>query len=1181
MITAIIEHVIRFRWIVWTGVVLLAALSVYALRTAALDAIPDISDPQIIVYSKWPRSPLLIETEVTEPVIRALAGSPDIRAIRGTSHMGYSFVYVILEDPARRAAVREFVGERLNAIRNQLPSDASVVLGPNASSMGWIFQYALRDREGNRDLRELRLLNESLVKPALQAAPGIAEVASVGGLEKQYQIKLFPPLLAERGVSLAQVIASVQGAFQEAGGRTIEVTNREYQLRGGVSADSIDRLEFLVLGRDQSGAAVQLKDVGYLQVGYDLRRGIADLDGTGEVVGGIAIMEQGRNVLAVTRELLQELDALRPTLPDGIEIIPTYNRSSLIWDTLTNFSQALAYELLVVILVIAVALRNARAAIAPVCVLLFGVLFTALPLVAFDQTINLFSLAGLAIAIGEMADATIVIVENCTAQLAKQRDLTPAAKMRMIIHSTATMTRPLLFSMLIIVTSFLPIFFLGEREGRLFNPLAFGKTSAMAFSTLLTLFLLPVVIVWIFKHGAWTPPVETEGRFARGYRRSLTWTIGHRYAFVGLSAVLFVVATVVMLRFQKDYMPEMEEGSILYMPTTLPGLPSREAGWIVQQMDRKLKEFPEVERVFGKLGRADTATDPAPVEMIETTVTLKPRSEWREGMTKDTLIAEMNQAMQVVGYVNSWTQPINTRVMMQDTGIQTPVGIKVKGADLAMVQEIAQQVETLLADFPGTQSVIAERISQGYFVDAQLDFERMARRGVTMDEALPTVRFAIGGDNVIGVRQADKTIVPLAIQYSPEYIDTLEKVRNTPVITATGESVALSEIANVEVREAPEMIRNDNGELAGYIYVYLRDITAPEYVDRAREHLQANLQLPPGYSIEWTGLYQYAEDARATLRVVVPITLVIMFVLLMMAFRSVADSSLIMLSAPFALVGGIFLQWQLGFSMTTAVIIGYVSLFAVAIQTGIIMIEFIREALAHRTPEQTYMDAVIEGSAARLRPKLMTVATTVLGLLPIMLATGSGMDITRPIATPTFGGMISSTIYVLFLIPCLFAIGEDIRRRQIVTSTVTKAAMSIAVIIVALGAASCTREGAPESSQTTQSPAAAPAPNANGVSVQFTSEPIPPVWGDNQIEVVVMENGAPVTDATVEVVFSMPAMPSMNMPAMRSAAPLAHGGEGRYRGTGEISMPGTWNVMVTATRGGQEIGRTNLSIVAK
>jgi len=563
----------------------------------------------------------------------------------------------------------------------------------------------------------------------------------------------------------------------------------------------------------------------------------------------------------------------------------------------------------------------------------------------------------------------------------------------------------------------------------LFDPLAYSKTFAMAFSTLLTLFLLPIVIVWIFKRDMGAPVDVRESAFVRAYRAALVWMIHRRYAFVGASAALFVVAAVLMFGFQKDYMPEMDEGSILYMPTTLPGLPSREAGWILQQMDRKLKAFPEVERVFGKLGRADTATDPAPVEMIETTVMLKPRSEWRPGMTKDKLIAEMNSGMQIVGYVNSWTQPISTRVMMQDTGIQTPVGIKVKGKDLAVVQEIAQQVEGLLRDFPGTQSVIAERISQGYFVDAQLDLERLAQHGVTVDEALSTVRFAIGGDNVIGIRQADKTVVPLSVQYSPEYIDTLAKVRNTPVVTDDGRSVPLGEVADVAVREAPEMIRNDNGELAGYIYVYLRDVTGPEYVERAREHLSANLKVPPGYSTEWTGLYQYTEDARSKLRVVVPITLVIMFVLLMMAFSSVADSSLIMLSAPFALVGGVFLQWSQGYSMTTAVIIGYVSLFAVAIQTGIIMIEFIREALANRTAEQSYMDAVVQGSVARLRPKLMTVATTVFGLLPIMLSSGSGMDITKPIATPTFGGMISSTIYVLFLIPCLFAIGEDIRRR--------------------------------------------------------------------------------------------------------------------------------------------------------
>ena len=742
-------------------------------------------------------------------------------------------------------------------------------------------------------------------------------------------------------------------------------------------------------------------------------------------------MEQGRNVLGVTRGLLQKLEDVRRVLPEGVEIVPTYNRSVLIWDTLTNFFKTLMYELAVVIVVIAVALRNVRAAVAPVCVLLLGTLFTVLPLAAFDQTINLFSLAGLAIAIGEMADATIVIVENCAAKLARSGTLSVSERMRTIVRSTAAMTRPLLFSMLIIVTSFLPIFFLGEREGRLFNPLAFTKTFAMAFSTLLTLFVLPAIVVWVFRgsNAHADPGHGPESRFVRAYRHALTRTIRYRYAFVATGAVVLLLAAVMLTRFQKDYMPEMEEGSILYMPTTLPGLPSREAGWIVQQMDRKLKAIPEVERVFGKLGRADSATDPAPVEMIEATITLKPQSEWRAGMTKDKLIAEMDGSLQIVGYVNSWTQPIGTRVMMQDTGIQTPVGLKVKGKDLGTVQRVAQDIERLLRDFPATQSVIAERISQGYFVDAQLDLKRMSERGVTIDEALPTVRFAIGGDNVITVREPDKTLVPLAIQYSPEYLDTLDKVRSTPVVTSDGRSVPLAEIADVAVREAPEMIRSDNGELSAYVYVYPRGVTATEYVERAQEHLRTNLTAPAGYTTEWTGQYRYTEDARSKLRVVVPITLVIMFALLMMAFRSIADSSLIMLSAPLALAGGVFLQWYLGYTMTTAVIIGYVSLFAVAIQTGIIMIEFIREALAHRAETQSYMDAVVEGSVARLRPKLMTVATTVLGLLPMMLSSGSGMDIAKPIAAPTFGGMISSTIYVLFVIPCLFAIGDDIRRR--------------------------------------------------------------------------------------------------------------------------------------------------------
>ncbi|MEO8314841.1 MAG: CusA/CzcA family heavy metal efflux RND transporter [Pseudomonadota bacterium] len=1030
-ITTIIEQVIRNRLLVWLLIAAGVAASVYAIRAAPLDAIPDISDPQVIVYAKWQRSPQLLEEELVSPIVKALLGEAGVKAIRGTSHMGYAFIFVVLNDGVQRDAARQHVLDRINAIRSQLPVDATITLGPDAGSMGWIYQYALVDRQQTRDLRELRLLNESQVKPVLQSVPGIAEVASVGGLEKQYQFRIFPPLLASAGLSLPTVIQTLRSAFEEVGGRTIEVTNRDYQLRGVIEKNDLDKLEHLVLGRGRDGKVVRMKDVGYLQVGYDLRRSIADLDGTGEVVGGIVVMEQGQNVLAVTRAIEHRLVDLKASLPAGIEVVTTYDRSSLLRGTLRSFLETLAYELLVVIVIIVLFLRNLRAAVAPICVLLLATLFTALPLAMFSQTINLLSLAGLAIAIGEMIDATIVIVENCTAELAQRGPLGAAEKRALIVRAMATVVRPLLFSLLIILASFLPIFFLGARESRLFDPLAFSKTFAIGFSTLLTLFLLPVLAVWVFSRQVQVAHNYRESAPVRAYRWLLGGVIRFRYAFVAISILLTVPAGIMLSGFRSDYMPELEEGSVLYMPTTLPGIPAREAGWILQQMDRKLKAFPEVARVFGKLGRADSATDSAPVTMIETTVMLQPKAKWRKGMTKAKLISEMDEALQVTGFVNSWTQPISTRVLMQDTGIQTAVGIKVKGPEVTTIESVSMQIEELLRGYPGTTSVIAERISEGYFVDARADLEKMADHEVTVEETQATVRYGIGGDNVLGLKQPDHTTIPLSVQYASEYTDSTQKVRMAPVVTADGRSVPLSDVADVAVRKLPEMLRNDNGELAGYVYIYLGQVTAPDYVKGAQQYLLKNLVLPLGYSIEWTGVYQYAQEARARLAIVVPVTLLIIFGLLLLAFRSFADSALIMLSVPFALIGGVFLQGWLGYSMTTAVIIGYVALFAVAIQTGIIMIVFIRQALARRTDGQPYMEAVVEGSAARLRPKLMTVAATVLSLFPVMFSTGQGMELMKPIATPTIGGMASSAIYVLFLIPCLFAIGDDIRRRRV------------------------------------------------------------------------------------------------------------------------------------------------------
>ncbi len=1024
MLTTLIRQSLRHRLLLLTLLALLAFYSIHALRGAALDAIPDVADPQIVVQVQWPRSPEQLDQRVTTPLVRTLLGLEGVRSVRASSHLGYSFIYVILERAGERQALRRQVQDQLNALRPRLPADVTLALGPDAGSMGWIYQYALVDRSAALDLRQLRLLNEGRLKPALERVDGIAEVATVGGLTRQLELKIYPPLLERNGVSLTQLTAALHSALDEVGGRAIELSSRDYQLQAHFDHNDLDQLERLLVGHRSDGQPVLLRDVGYLQVDYDLRRSIADLDGEGEVVGAIVVMEQGRNVLAVTAALDDALARLRPQLPPGVEIVTTYDRAELIWQTLKNFVTALVWELVVVIALIALVLRNRRAALAPLLIIVLGSLYTLLGLALMGETINLLSLAGLAIAIGVMADATIVIVENCAAELARQPGLDATGRQRLVIDSTARMMRPLLFSLLIILLSFLPVFFFGEREGRLFDPLAFSKTFAMAFSTLLTLLLMPILVVWAFRSHAVTA-VARPGVWVARYRSLLGWALRRRYWVVGVAALMMVAALFQLGRFESAYMPALEEGALLYMPTTIPGLPMREAAWVLQAMDRKLKAFPEVERVFGKLGRADSATDPAPVTMVETTILLKPPSQWRAGMTREALVAQMDAEMQIIGYVNTWTQPIAARVMMQSSGIQTAVGLKIRGPEIGQIDALAREAEGILATLPGTASVLAERIAGGDFIDVQLDAARLAQHGVTLEEAMLTVRHGLGGAAVLALAQDGGTTVPLSVRYSPEYIDTLAKVEQLPVLGVQGQAVALADIAEVRVRQRAEMVRNDDGERAGYLYIDLAGVTPTDYVPQARHHLARHLSLPPGYSLEWSGSYRYAEEARAQLRWIVPLTLLLIFALLMLAFRSLAQSLMILLAAPFALVGAVVLQGVMGYATTTAVVVGYLAVLAIAIQTGILMVEFIRRALAQGAPG--YQEAVIQGSIARLRPKLMTVATTIAGLLPILLISGSGMEITLPIAAPIVGGLLSSTLYVLLVIPCLFLIGRDVR----------------------------------------------------------------------------------------------------------------------------------------------------------
>ncbi len=1030
MLTRIIETILRFRRMILLLVILATVTSVALLPEAALDAVPDIGEPQIIVYVKWERSPERIETRITTPLVRELQSVPGVRALRATTHLGYSFLYVLLENGADRIRLRRALQDRLNLLRARFPADAQIRLGADAGSTGWIYQYALVDDSGRHDLRELRSLNETRVRPALASVPGIAEVAVVGGLKRQIRIKLYPPLLAEAGIGLRQIETALRGAFEAVGGRSIELNNRDYQVRATGIRASPAELERLVVGHDRQGRAVLLKDIAYLQVDYDLRRGIADLDGKGEVTGGIAIMSQAGNVLTVLEALKERLAQVRETLPAGVRIVTAYDRSRLVWSALKNFAKTLAYELLVTALVMWLALRSRHVMLAPLAVILLGSLFTLAALAIVGQTINLLSLAGLAIAIGEMADASIVIVENTLRKLARReaagRQQGWHQRRQIILAASSRMLRPLLFSLLIILVSFLPVFFLDAREARLFDPLAWSKTFAMGFSTLLTLFLLPLILLWLFRPGRVIPAASEEGRLAGLYRHSLKSVIRHRYLFVVFGLGLFLHSLWLAASLPREYMPEMDEGALLYMPTTLPGVPVREAAWILQAMDRKLKAFPEVEHVFGKLGRADTASDPAPLSMIEATILLKPRSEWRPGMTRARLQAEMDAALKVTGFVNSWTRPIAGRILMQDSGIQTPVGIKILGPKLHVIESLARQIEEQMRGYPATRSVIAERTAQGYYLDVEPDPPRMAEQGVDMGGFLRSVRYAISGANVLQARGADGEAVALSLQYAPEYANTLEKLRRLPLILPDGEAVSLAAVGRVHIRKRAEMIRNEGGLRAGYVYFDLDDVTPVDYVAGARRYLAQRLRLPEGYRLEWSGTWRYAQQAAKRLAWIVPLTLALILGLLWLTFRAWQPALLVFLSAPFALSGGVILQWWQGYSMTTAVVVGYLAVLAVAIQTGIIMVIFIRDALAAR--EGSHTDAVIAGSVARLRPKLMTVATTVLSLVPILLASGHGMEISQPIAAPSVGGMLTSTLYVLFLIPCLFVIGEDLRR---------------------------------------------------------------------------------------------------------------------------------------------------------
>lgn len=1018
--TAAVDWAARHGRGLWGAALLLFLGALFLVPRAPLDALPDLADPQVVVGVEWPREAARIDARVVAPLAQAFLGIDGVRSVRATSHLGLAFIYVVAAERQRLADIRRAVTDRLQALRPGLPTDARITLGPDAGAAGWIYQYALVDRQQRHDLRELRHLHRERVIPILQRVPGVAEVANVGGLEKQVVLRLYPPLLAAHGISVGRVAETLRALAGEGGGRSLELTGRDYQLRVALDSPDPNALAALVVGTGRRGETVRLGDLGYFQVDFDQRRGIVDLDGRGEVVGGIVVMAQDGNVLRVRSGLTEAIAQAARALPPGVEIVPTYDRARLVRATLRSFLQTLGWELLLVVLVMLAALRHPRAAAATVAVLLLGLAGALTALVMADRPIDLVTLVGLALAIGVMADAALVMVEHAAATLGRHPRLQGAARRRLVLSACAEMMRPLALSMAIVLLTFLPIFFLGEREMRLFEGLVWAKTLGMGFSTLLTLLLLPAATIWALGHGR---PAAEGRRWLRRYRRCLAGAVRRRRWILGLAGMALLVALVQLGRSPRAYLPELDEGALLYMPVTLPGLPLREAGWLLQNIDARLAAFPEVERVFGKLGRAETFTDPAPVTMIEVTLLLRPPDQWRPGMDRARLLKALDAAMDLPGYRNIWTQPIAGRALMQSTGIQTPLGLKLRGPEANVLERLSREAETLLIALPGAASVAAERIASGDYLDVRLDAARLGREGVTLREALDTVHYALGAAPIIRLPGADAPA--LALRYAPEYLDTLAKVQALPVLTADRNPVPLSRLADVAVRARPEMVRNDDGQRAAYVFIHLADgVSASDFVARATPYLRERLDLPAGYHLSWSGTALALETARPRLLGAAVAALAMVVILLLVGFRRPHLALAAFLAIPFSLAGGTVLQALLGLPVTTALIVGHVAAAGVAVQTSILVLVFIQRAA--RRPRYTPVQAVLAGAAQRLRPKTMTVATTVLGLLPVLFSDNA---FAVALAAPIVGGVAASALYALLILPTWLAGARAVEAR--------------------------------------------------------------------------------------------------------------------------------------------------------
>jgi Cu(I)/Ag(I) efflux system membrane protein CusA/SilA len=1072
MINRIIDYSVKHKLAVLSLVAIGCIAGWWAMVTLPLDATPDLSDTQVIIFSHWDKSPDIVEDQVTYPIVTAMLGAPKVKTVRGFSDFGYSYVYVIFEDGTDLYWARSRTLEYLSSVLPRLPEGVKTELGPDATSLGWVFQYALVDESGKHSLAELRSYQDWYLRYYLQSVPGVAEVAPIGGYTRQYQVNLDPNRLRAYGIPVSRVVEAVRSGNNESSGRVLEFGGTEYMVRGRGYARSLEDFENIPLSVTDAGSQIRIKDVGQVVLGPDLRRGVADMDGKGEVVSGIVVMRNGQNALDVINRVKAKIKEIEPGFPEGVKVVPIYDRSELIYNTIGSVKWTVLEVIITVILIILVFLRHFPSASIPIATMPIAVLLAFIPFHLMGMSANIMSLAGLAIAFSELVDASIVVVEQTHKKLELWEQSGRRGDCRdVIVGAIKEVAGPTFFTLLVIAVSFLPVLTLEAQEGRMFKPLAYTKTLTMVVAALLAITLDPALRLLLTRvdrfdfQPTWlcrvlnavligeVRPEESHfvsRRLMRAYEPVVRWTLRWKWLVIGGAMALLIATIPVFNRLGSESMPPLDEGAILYMPTTLPGISVTQAEQLLQASDRIIREFPEVDRVLGKAGRAETATDPAPLSMLETVIILKPRSSWRHvdtwysswapewakgifrHLTPDTisteeLVSQMNSALKLPGVSNSWTMPIRGRMDMLSTGIRTPVGLKVAGADLAQIQQIGAEIETELKKATGTRAVLAERTASGHFLDLQWDREQLARYGISVEEAQRVVENAIGGDNVSTV-VSGRERYQVNVRYERDFRSDLSALGRIPVPTPDQRQVPLSDLAQIRIASGPAMIRNENGLLTGYVYVDIAGRDPESYITEANQLLRDHLKLSPGYSISWSGQYEAIERTKQRLKWMIPITLILISMLLFFNTRSLPKTMIVLLAVPFSAVGAIWFLYAVGYNMSVAVWVGLIALLGIDAETGVFMLLYLDLAFdeAKRNGQLQSLgdlrEAIVQGAAKRLRPKFMTFATTCIGLFPVMWATGTGSDVMKRIAAPMVGGIFTSFVLELLVYPAIYEV---------------------------------------------------------------------------------------------------------------------------------------------------------------